>query len=149
MLDAITDKVHNGVAELKEKHPGMPDVKVSSGLRGVRYYIEFPIVGKHVDAFSILTSTQQLMEKAKKNPKYNLKSTKTDSYLNDENVAYLIDYKVKSIEVGGANNTGSVYIRGVKGDDVDSFKFILEKSNGFSDIDAELIINAYEVAFKS
>jgi len=95
------DKVHTGVAELKEKHPGMPDVKVSSGLRGVRYYIEFPIVGKNVDAFSILTSTQQLMEKAKKNTKYNLKSTKTDSYLNDENVAYLIDYQVKSMEVEG------------------------------------------------
>jgi hypothetical protein len=88
-------------------------------------------------------------EKAKKNTKYNLKSTKTDSYINDENVAYLIDYQVKSIEVGGENNIGTVYIRGVKGDDVDSFKFILEKANGFSDIDAEMIVNAYEVAFKS
>jgi|APSaa5957512535_1039671.scaffolds.fasta_scaffold75595_2 hypothetical protein len=44
---------------------------------------------------------------------------------------------------------GSVYIRGVKGHDGwDSFKFILEKANDFSDFDAELILNAYEQALK-
>lgn len=89
------------------------------------------------------------MEEAKKNKKYELKCTKTDSYMNEDNISYLIDYKVKSVEVGGTSNTGTCYIRGIKGDDVDSFKFILEKSNGFSDVDAELIVNAYEVAFKS
>mgnify|MGYP000902022818 CR=1 FL=1 len=51
------DKIHKGIDDLKVKHPGMPEVKISSGLRGVRYYIEFPIVAKHVDAFSILTAT--------------------------------------------------------------------------------------------
>jgi hypothetical protein len=65
--------------------------------------------------------------------------------LADENVAYLIDYKVKSRHVDGAMCPGSVYIRGVKGQDGwDSFKFILEKANDFSDFDAELILNAYE-----
>ena len=89
------------------------------------------------------------MDKAKKDPKYSLKAGKTDSYLNDGNVAYLMDYSVKSMEVEGTNNKGSCYIRGVENDDCDSFKFILEKSNGFSDIDAQLIVNAYEVAFKN
>ena len=51
------DKVNAGVQDLKTKYPGLPDVKISHGLRGVRYYIEFPIVGKNVDAFSLLTST--------------------------------------------------------------------------------------------
>jgi hypothetical protein len=34
--------------------------------------------------------------------------------------------------------TGSIYIRGIKGTDgnFDQFKFILEKSNDFSDFDA-------------
>ena len=42
-----------------------------------------------------------------------------------------------------------MYIRGVKGQDGwDSFKFILEKANDFSDFDAELILNAYEQALK-
>jgi hypothetical protein len=92
LLDGVVDKVNVGVADLKKKYPGMPDVKISSGLRGVRYYIEFPIVGKNVDAFSLLTSTTQIMDEAKKDKKYNLKTSKTDSYLNDDNVAYLIDY---------------------------------------------------------
>ena len=68
-----------------------------------------------------------------------------DSYINEENVAYLIDYAVRSKSVGGTNNKGSIYIRGIKGNDgLDSFKFILEKANDFSDFDAELMINAYE-----
>ena len=95
------DKVSAGIDELKVKYPGIPDVKISSGLRGTRYFIEFPIIGPNVDAFSLLTSTQQLMDKAKKNPKYNFKTVKTDSYLNEDRVCYLIDYMVKSEEVGG------------------------------------------------
>lgn len=127
----------------------MPNVKISSGLRGVRYYIEFPIVGKNVDAFSLLTSTQQKLDEGKKNQKYQVKIVGTDSYLNEENVAYLIDYQVKSATVGGTNNKGSIYIRGIKGEEgYDSFKFIVEKANDFSDFDAELVINAYEQAMK-
>ena len=69
----------------------------------------------------------------------------TDSFLADENVAYLIDYSVRSATVGGTYNKGSVYIRGVKGNEgYDSFKFILEKANDFSDFDAELVVSAYE-----
>ena len=72
-----------------------------------------------------------------------------DSYIADENVAYLIDYQVRSATVGGTNNKGSIYIRGVKGSlGFDSFKFILEKANDFNDFDAELVINAYEQAMK-
>lgn len=68
-----------------------------------------------------------------------------DSYIADENVAYLIDYQVRSASVGGTNNKGSIYIRGIKGSEgYDSFKFILEKANDFSDFDAEMVINAYE-----
>ena len=70
--------------------------------------------------------------------------TGTDSYIAEENVAYLMDYQVKSDQVGGTNNKGSIYIRGVKGmEGYDSFKFILEKANDFSDFDAEIVINAY------
>ena len=81
--------------------------------------------------------------------KYGSRVTSKDYYHNEENLAYLIDYKVQSSKVGGTHCTGSVYIRGVKGEDgVDNFKFILEKSNDFSDLDAEIVVNAYEQALK-
>jgi len=57
---------------------------------------------------------------------------------------------VNSATVHGAKNKGSVYIRGSKSLDggYDSFKFILEKSVDFSDLDAQIILAAYEEAFK-
>ena len=48
-----------------EKFPGMQRVKVTGGLRGTRYFIEFPIVGRNVDPFSMLTNTRSFMEKGK------------------------------------------------------------------------------------
>ena len=69
--------------------------------------------------------------------------------MQDENVSYLIDYEVKSTTAEGAKNKGSIYIRGIKGDGgFDSYKFVLEKSVDFHDLDVELILNAYEEAFK-
>ena len=44
-LEAIMEKVNKGVEDAIAKNPGMPNVKISSGLLGVRYFIEFPIVG--------------------------------------------------------------------------------------------------------
>jgi len=44
-----------------------------------------------------------------------VKTIGNDSYINEENVAYLIDYSVRSETVEGTNNKGSIYIRGVKG----------------------------------
>ena len=149
VLDATMDKINAGVEEVISKNPGMQKVKISSGLRGVRYFIEFPIVGHNVDAFSLLSSTQQKLDSGKKDKNYMVKVIGNDSYINEENVAYLIDYAVRSKSVGGTNNKGSIYIRGIKGNDgLDSFKFILEKANDFSDFDAELMINAYEQAMK-
>jgi len=56
-LTQVMDKIDEGLEELYKKYPGMPKVKVNHGLRGVRYFVEFPIVGKNIDAFSLLTST--------------------------------------------------------------------------------------------
>lgn len=87
------------------------------------------------------------MDQGKK--KHNVRVTGNDSYIAEENVAYLVDYQVNSSTVEGTKCKGSVYIRGVKGEHgLDSFKFILEKSNDFSDFDAELVVNAYELALK-
>lgn len=73
-----------------------------------------------------------------------------DSYVSDDAVAYSIEYKVKGTRVEGTMSSGTVYIRGTKGyDGGDSFKFVLEKANDFSDFDAQLIMNAYQQAFKS
>lgn len=92
ILDTCMEKVNNGVNDLIAKNPGMQKVKISSGLRGVRYFIEFPIVGQNVDAFSLLSTTQEKLQSGKKDPKYMVKTIGNDSYINEENVAYLIDY---------------------------------------------------------
>ena len=38
-------KVDEGLDDLYRKYPGMQKVKVNHGLRGIRYFVEFPIVG--------------------------------------------------------------------------------------------------------
>ena len=62
----------------------------------------------------------------------------TDSYSQEDNLSYLIDYEVDSTTASGGKNRGSIYIRGIKSNDggFDSFKFILEKSVDFSDLDS-------------
>jgi hypothetical protein len=90
------------------------------------------------------------MEMNRMNPNYNVRIVGTDSYLNEENVAYLLDYSVNSSKILGTQSKGSVYIRGVKGmEGWDSFKLILEKSNDFSDFDADLIVQMYEKALSN
>ena len=53
-------------------------------------------------------------------------------------MSYLVDYEVDSTTAQGAKNRGSIYIRGIKAQDggYDTFKFILEKSVDFNDVDA-------------
>lgn len=73
----------------------------------------------------------------------------TDSFAQDENVSFLIDYEVNSTTAMGAKSKGSIYIRGIKGGEgFDSFKFILEKGVDFSDLDIRIILRAIEEAFK-
>ena len=61
----------------------------------------------------------------------------SDSYISDDSVAYSMDYNVRSTRVEGSYSSGTVYIRGTKGyNGHDSFKFVLEKANDFSDFDA-------------
>lgn len=87
--------------------------------------------------------------KDKKNiNEYGTFMTNNDKYVEEEKIAYLIDYLVNSTTAQGSKSKGSVYIRGVKGKEGwDSFKFILEKTSDFSEFDAKLIVNAYENAF--
>lgn len=60
----------------------------------------------------------------------------------------MIDYEVNSTTALGAKNRGSIYLRGVKSGEYDSFKFVVEKSVDFHDVDVQLILRAYEEAFK-
>lgn len=143
-MNGVLEKIELGLQEVYKRHPDIPRVKISSGNRGLRYYIEFPIVTRNVNALALLESTKTLMEANKGKP-YFVKVKTTDSYLADENVSYLVDYQVESQQVRGTMCKGSCYVRGVKGHDGwDDFKFILEKSNEFSDFDAKIIVNAYE-----
>ena len=65
---------------------------------------------------------------------YGSKVINTDSYLQEENISYLIDYEENSTTALGSKSKGSLYIRGVKATDggYDTFKFILEKGTDLS-----------------
>jgi hypothetical protein len=58
-------------------------------MRGSRYYIEFPIAGKNINAFQILVATQQFLSNGKEN---GVKVITNDSYQQGDTVSYLIDY---------------------------------------------------------
>ena len=48
-----------------KKYPGREKPVVKAGLRGPKYFIEFPIAGKNVDMFGLILSTEQLIHKEK------------------------------------------------------------------------------------
>lgn len=60
-LAGALDKIDKGVAELMRKYPNQQRPQIKSGLRGPKYFIELPIVGKNVDAFSLILSTEKLL----------------------------------------------------------------------------------------
>ena len=60
-LAGALDKIENGVTELLKSYPGRQKPIIKSGLRGPRYYIEFPLAGKHIDAFSLILGTEKLI----------------------------------------------------------------------------------------
>lgn len=56
-LDKAIAKIDEGIKDLQLKYPSMQNkANLNYGLRGTRYFIEFPIAGRNVDAFSILTA---------------------------------------------------------------------------------------------
>lgn len=89
-LDGIMMKIDTEIDQLVQRNKSIPRVKVTSGLRGTKYYIEFPFGGQNIDSFSILKSVEKLIEDNKK--KYGTKVTNKDNYMSDGKVAYLVDY---------------------------------------------------------
>ena len=61
MLAALED-IDKGVAELMKKYPGRQKPVLKSGLRGPRYFIDFPLAGKNIDAFSLILGTEKLIQ---------------------------------------------------------------------------------------
>ena len=53
------EKVDKGIYKLMKKYPGRTKPVVKSGLRGPKYFIEFPIVGKNIDAVGLLLATEK------------------------------------------------------------------------------------------
>ena len=60
-LAGALDKIDKGLAELMKKYPGHQKPKIKSGLRGPKYYIEFDLAGKNIDAFGLILSTEKLI----------------------------------------------------------------------------------------
>ena len=105
--------------------------------------MEISIVGKNIDAFGLILSTEQLLRDAKKTQGAVIKDT--DSFTKGENSSYLIDYMVNSSSVGGTKCKGNIFIRGFKSESgIDSYKFCVEKLVDFAELDSQLIVNAVE-----
>lgn len=57
-LDGFMTKIIEGIKDLEFKYPDM-DKKVgsiNSGMRGTKYYIEFPFAGTNSEAIQIITA---------------------------------------------------------------------------------------------
>ena len=93
--------------------------------------------------FGIILAVQKCISEAKEE-KATIK--RTDSYSNNENVSYLIDYNVASSTASGGHCLGSIYIRGLKGngDGSDAYKFVLEKSVDFAALDSDIFLKVLE-----
>jgi hypothetical protein len=93
-LEGALQRLDEGLANLKLKYPNSQKPLIKSGQRGTRWFIEFPITGKNVDAFSLILSTEKILQNGRE--KEGSKVTSTDSFLKGEIVSYLIDYEVNS-----------------------------------------------------
>lgn len=141
-LTVVLDAVDAGIPALEVKYPGFKKPKVTYGLRGTRYFVEFPIINNRVEAFSYITGAEKTIARGKK--EFKSRVTKTDSFSSKDNVSYMIDYMTESHESHGAFSHGSIYMRGVKSESYDSFKFVMEKNNDFCELDAKIILGAME-----
>jgi len=61
----ILDMVDAGIAGIQVRHPDFVKPKLKFGLRGIRYYVEFPILAKHIDAFSYILGTEKIIQEGK------------------------------------------------------------------------------------
>ena len=52
-LDDFRDKVEEGIENMISEDSRVQKVNITSGLRGTRYFVEFPIVAKNFDAYSL------------------------------------------------------------------------------------------------
>ena len=145
-LDFALNRIDDGIKDLLMKYPSMKRPTIKSGVRGTRYFIEFPIQQKNVDAFSMLVAVQSVLNQNKDKSKAKIKNN--DAFKQDDMISYLIDYELESTTAKGAKSGGSIYIRGVQNDNYDSFKFVIEKNTDFHNVDVEIVLKAYEEAFK-
>lgn len=127
------------------KYPSMKRPNIKSGTRGPKYFIEFPIVKKDVDVFSLILSVKQVLKDNKSN---GAKIKDERDFKQDDMMSYLLDFEVDSTTARGGKSSGSIYIRGTKGDPYDNFKFVLEKNVDFHQTDVDVILKVYEEAFK-
>ena len=53
-LIKFTDTLQEGIDKMVEADSRVQNVNLVSGLRGTKYFVEFPIVSKKFDAYSLL-----------------------------------------------------------------------------------------------
>jgi len=140
-LNGCLNKIDLGVEGIKNANPGYKVPKITSGLRGTKYFIEFPIVGRNFDAFKMVCMLEQTIKDGYVTETARIK--RQDSYSKGDVMSYCIDYNVASSTANGGMCNGVVYLRGMKGENgVDAFKFVIEKSVDFSKLDSDLFVAA-------
>ena len=60
-INGAMEKIEKGVTKLMKKYPGRHKPEVKTGMRGPRFFIEVPLVGKNIDAFSLVVSTENIL----------------------------------------------------------------------------------------
>lgn len=107
------EKINQGLDNLEKKSPNFQRPEIKSGLRGTRYFIEFPIVAKNFDAFQFILQIENLIKLGK--AKHGARVIGTDSFIKEDNVSYKIDFENNSSTAMGGKSNGTIYLRGIIG----------------------------------
>ena len=147
----VKEIVNQRLTDLEFKYQGtIRRQNVSFGIRNGKYYIEFPISKAEVNPEAIINAVLNYSQNNNQSkPSKNQMKIISNSKHNEEGIYTMrLDYEVASNTVEYAKNNGQIYLQGCFGEAYDNFKFSIEKSNDFTDCDIDMLLDAYEAAFK-
>jgi hypothetical protein len=65
-MSMILDLLEQGYPGIRSKHSNFVKPKLTYGLRGTRYFLEFPILAINVDTFQYIVNTEKAIRAGKK-----------------------------------------------------------------------------------
>lgn len=154
----VKEIINDQIKDLEFKYQGsLRRQNIEFGIRGGKYYAEFSINRANVNPDALLNAILAYSETKQNSPNNHKSNGKSktafkiidQSKLQEEDIYTIkLEYNIGSNSVEYGKNKGVVYIRGAFGKVYDNFVFSLEKQNDFTDCDINMIMSAYEEAFK-